>query len=290
MLNTNADKLPILAVGGAVWHPRKGDRVRVSTDGNVKWLPAVGSITYNAKIGDSCMGWVADHLEPGVSTRHKDDEHNSSYIMLSCIGNEAIVKSGDAKGEKGFVTGKHGGCHHVIIHFPEETLEKLSIDDNISVKATGQGMQLLDYPDIILRNMSPVLLSKMNIQEAGGKLKVGVAKMAPAAVMGSGLGSSESVMGDYDITMFDDAIVEEYGLKDLRFGDIVALLDADNRFGYSYRTGACSIGVVVHGDSMISGHGPGVVTLMTAKTPLIEPFIDADANLANYFLQEMSLY
>ena len=284
MLRTNADKLPILSVSGVVWHPKRGSTARISADGMATWLPSVGSITYNAKIGDSCMGWAADHLEPGVSTRHKDDDHNSSYIMLSCIGNEAIVKSGDAKGDKGFVTGKHGGCDHVIIYFPEETLEKLSIDDNIGVKATGQGFALLDYPEIILRNMSPTLLSKMNIQEAVGKLKVGVAKMAPAAIMGSGLGSSNSVTGDYDITVFDEAIAKEYGLHDLRFGDIVALLDADNRHGYSYRTGACTIGVVVHGDSFISGHGPGVATLMTAKTPLIEPFIDEKANLANFFL------
>jgi len=284
MLRTNADKLPVISVGGAVWHPKGGRYTRINVDGQALLLTAVGGIVYNAKIGDPCIGWAADHLEPGVSTRHKDDDHNVAYLMLSCIGNEATVKSGDAKGEKGFVTGKHGGCDHVIIHFPDETLEKLSIDDNIGVKATGQGLALLDYPDIILRNLSPALLDKMNIKEEGGKLKVGVAKIAPAAIMGSGLGVSNSTTGDYDITMFDEGIIEEYGLKDLRFGDIVALQDADNRFGYSYRTGACSIGVVVHSDCFGAGHGPGVATLITSKLPLIEPFIDDGANLANYFL------
>ncbi|MCL2572190.1 MAG: DUF4438 domain-containing protein [Defluviitaleaceae bacterium] len=283
-LRTNVDKLPIISVGGVVWHPRGGAKARISVDGQAFWVPSVAGVTYNAKIGDNCMGWAADHLEPGVSTRHKDNSHNESYLMLSCVGNEAIVKSGDAKGEKGFVTGKHGGCDHVIIYFPEETLEKLNIDDNIGVKATGQGFALLDYPDIILRNMSPTLLSKMNIKEENGKLKVGVAKMAPAAIMGSGLGSSSSVTGDYDITAFDEGMVKEYGLDQLRFGDIVALVDADNRHGYSYRSGAVSIGVIVHGDSAISGHGPGVCTLMSAKIPVIEPFIDDNANLANYFL------
>jgi len=283
-LRTNADKLPILSVGGVVWHPKGGQRIRINVDGQAMWVPAVGGITYNAKIGDCCIGWAADHLEPGVSTRHKDDAHNESYLMLSCVGNEATVKSGDAKGDKGFVVGKHGGCDHVMIHFSDETLEKLSIDDNIGVKACGQGFKLLDYPEIILRNLSPNLLSKLNIQEADGKLKVGVAKMAPAAIMGSGLGASSSTTGDYDITMFDEAIVEKYGLNELRFGDIVALIDADNRFGYSYRTGACSIGVIVHGECHGAGHGPGVCTLMTAKTPLIEPFIDENANLVNFAL------
>ena len=284
MLRTNADKLPVVSVGGAVWHPKGGATTRINVDGQALLLTGVGGIVYNAKIGDPCVGWAADHLEPGVSTRHKDDAHNASYLKLSCIGNEAVVKSGDAKGEKGFVTGKHGGCDHVIIHFPDETLEKLSIDDNIGVKATGQGLELLDYPDILLRNLSPALLEKMNIQEVGGKLKVGVAKIAPAAIMGSGLGMGNSTLGDYDITMFDDAAVDQYGLRDLRFGDIVALQDADNRYGYSYRTGACTIGVVVHSDCFGAGHGPGVTTLMTSKLPMIEPFIDAKANLADYFL------
>ncbi|MCL2404698.1 MAG: DUF4438 domain-containing protein [Defluviitaleaceae bacterium] len=284
MLKTNADKLPIMSVAGVVWHPKFGGRARINVDGQAYFLPATGGIVYNVKIGDPCLGWAADHLEPGVSTRHKDNDHNGSYQMLSCIGNEATVKSGDAKGEKGFVTGKHGGCDHVIIHFPQETLEKLSVDDNIGVKAIGQGMKLLDYPDILLRNMSPTLLEKMNIKEADGKLKVGVAKIAPAAIMGSGLGAGSSASGDYDITLFDEGIMKEYGLGDLRFGDIVAIQDADNRYGYSYRTGACSIGVIVHGECFGSGHGPGVATLITSKLPMIEPFIDDKANLANFFL------
>jgi len=284
-----------MSVAGVVWHPKFGARTRINVDGQAIFLPGTGGIVYNVKIGDPLYGWVADHLEPGVSTRHKDNDHNGSYLMLSCIGNEATVKSGDAKGEKGFVTGKHGGCDHVMIHFPAETLEKLNIDDNIGVKAIGQGLALLDYPDIILRNMSPALLEKMNIQEwedvnkndnsvVERKLKVGVAKIAPAAIMGSGLGVSNSTTGDYDITLFDEGIMDEYGLKDLRFGDIVAIQNADNRFGYSYRTGACSIGVIVHGNCAGSGHGPGVATLMTSKLPVIEPFIDAGANLADYFL------
>jgi len=284
MLRTNADKLPVISVSGVVWHPRSGGRVRINVDGQAIFLTSTGGIVYNAKIGDPCVGWAADHLEPGVSTRHKDNDHNASYQMLSCIGNEATVKSGDAKGEKGFVTGKHGGADHIMIYFPQETLEKLNIDDNIGVKAVGQGMKLLDYPDIILRNMSPALLDKMNIQEVDGKLKVGVAKIAPAAIMGSGLGASSSASGDYDITLFDEGIADECGLKELRFGDIVAIQNADNRFGYSYRTGACSIGVVVHGECHGSGHGPGVATLITSKLPMIEPFIDAKANLADYFL------
>ena len=199
------------------------------------------------------------------------------------MGNEAKIRSGDAKGETGVVTGKHGGCEHLILHFAAETLEKLNIDDTISVKATGQGLELLDYPEIKTRNVSPALLEKMNIQEDGGRLKIGVAKIVPAKIMGSGLGHTSTARGDYDITMFDDETVEKYNLSNLRFGDIVAITDADTRFGRSYKKGACTIGVIVHGNSFIAGHGPGVTTLLTSKEPFIEPFLDENANLSEWF-------
>ena len=38
-------------------------------------------------------------------------------------------------------------------------------------------------------------------------------------------------------------------------------------------------------DCILSGHGPGVTTLMTCKTPLIEAVIDPNANLADYFVK-----
>jgi len=284
MIKTNSDKLPIVSVSGVVWHPKGGAAGRVTVDGDVLWITGTGGITYNAKIGDPCIGWAADHLEPGVSTRNKDDEHNHMYAILSCIGNEATVRSGDAKGAKGIITGKHGGVEHVMIHFDQETLEKLDTDDKITVKATGQGMVFSDYSDIKLRNLSPALLEKMNIEEVSGKIKVGVTKIVPADIMGSGLGQVCTARGDYDITMFCDEIIEKYSLNDLRFGDIIAIQNADTRYGRSYRTGACTIGVIIHGNSFTAGHGPGVTGLITSHKPVIEPFADKNANLANYFL------
>lgn len=284
MIKTNQSKLPIIAVSGEIWHPKGGAAGKVTADGDVVWLAGTGGITYNAQIGDTCLGWVADHLEPGVTTRHKNDEHNQAYNILSCIGNDAFITSGDAKGAKGLVTGKHGGSEHLLIYFPPEVLEILNIGDIITVRATGQGMQLSDYPDVKLRNISPTLLSKLNIVEDNGKIKIGVSKIVPASIMGSGLGATGTARGDYDITLFCDKIVEEYDLSGLRFGDIVAIQDADTRYGRSFKTGACTIGVVVHGDCVIAGHGPGVTTLITSHLPIIEPFIDTDANLASFFL------
>ncbi|MCL2198885.1 MAG: DUF4438 domain-containing protein [Defluviitaleaceae bacterium] len=283
-MRTNKEKLPIVSVQGTVWHPKGGAAGKITADGGVVWLAGTGGITYNAKIGDICMGWVADHLEPGVTARNKEDDCNQAFTVLSCIGNEATIRSGDAKGEKGIVTGKHGGSEHLLIHFAEETLEKLSIGDTISIKTCGQGMEFLDHTEIKMRSVSPVLLEKMNISEENGKLKIGVAKIVPSAIMGSGIGHQSSARGDYDICVADNGNIEKYNLADLRFGDIVAVTDADTRYGRVYRQGAVTIGVVVHGDSFIAGHGPGVTTLFTCDRPLIEPVIDAKANLADMFL------
>ncbi|MCL1845240.1 MAG: DUF4438 domain-containing protein [Defluviitaleaceae bacterium] len=314
-MRTNAGKLPIVSVSGTVWHPKGGAAAKISLNGEAVWLTGTGGITYNAKIGDLCADFVADHLEPGVTARNKEDDFNQAFTVLSCIGNEARIRSGDAKDERGFVTGKHGGCEHLIIYFSPETLEKLNIGDTISIKATGQGLELLDYPQIKMRSVSPALLEKMNFfgtgdtcvgathslevgngagngagnnagndVSGGKKLRIGVSKIVPAKIMGSGIGHMSTVRGDYDITMADAETVEKYGLNDLRFGDIVAITDADTRFGRVYKQGACTIGVVVHGGSVIAGHGPGVTTLMTAAEPIIAPFLDANANLAEYFL------
>ncbi len=86
--------------------------------------------------------------------------------------------------------------------------------------------------------------------------------------------------GDYHINLFDPAMVERYGLDELRFGDFVAILDADSSYGRHYYSGAISIGIIVHGDSYIAGHGPGVTGLLTSRLGQIEPVIDASANIA----------
>jgi len=40
-----------------------------------------------------------------------------------------------------------------------------------------------------------------------------------------------------------------------------------------------TIGIVVHSDCIISGHGPGVATLLSCRTPLLKPMWSADANI-----------
>jgi len=200
---------------------------------------------------------------------------------MSCVGNEAYVISGEAKGERGRVTGKHGGVEHVMIDFTPDVMRKMAIGDKIQVWSCGLGMKLLDAPEIGVFNADPDFLDAWDLEIKDGFVRARVAKIVPAAVMGSGLGRSTVVRGDYDIQTFDDAVAEQYGLRDLRLGDIVAIVNADHSFGRIYRTGAISVGVVVHGRSFVAGHGPGVTSLLTSSEGKIEPVVDPNANLAN---------
>lgn len=285
MLRTNADRLAMLSVIGQVSSPLSGPNpYRITGNGEPVIMPGVGGITYNIQVGDPACGWEVDHVEPGVSTLNPDVTQNNAYNLLSQIGNEARVVSGEAKGAKGTVIGKHGGIEHVMIDFPSATLEKLVIGDKIQVKAFGTRLQLLDYPDVTVMNLDPGLLKKMQIKEdrAAGTVTVPVTHRVPAAIMGSGLGKMHAQQGDYDIQMFDEGIVQEYGLNSLRFGDLVAIEDADNTYGRLYRTGAVTVGVIVHSACVIAGHGPGVATLMTSAKGKILPRITKTANIAQY--------
>ena len=178
MLRTNGDQLVMLSVMGMITPPMQRSPYRIDRDGVPFVLPGTGGIAYNVKIGDNAFGWVGDHIEPGVSSAAVIDDRsapkNQAYNVLSCIGNEAVVVSGDAKGAKGVVTGTHGGIEHVLIDFADEDLEKMCIEDKILVRAYGQGLQLLDYPGITVRNLDPQLLSELGIKEKDGQLLVPV--------------------------------------------------------------------------------------------------------------------
>jgi hypothetical protein len=287
MIKTNVDKLIKISVMGEISSPIVSKSVyRISANGTPVILPGVGGITYNLRVGDFASGWEADHVEPGVSVENRENDSrfgnaaNVAFNVLSCIGNRAIVVSGDAKGSVGVVTGKHGGIEHVLVDFQLDILEKLIPGDKILVKALGVGLKLTDYPDIRIMNMDPEFLRALNIQKIGEKLQVPVTHIIPAAIMGSGLGKNHVYSGDYDLQMFDSKSIMEYGLEDLKIGDLVAILDADHSFGRIYRQGAISVGIVVHTNCITAGHGPGITSLMTSSIGGINPEIDKAANIA----------
>ncbi len=288
MLRTNVDKLVKISVVGEVASPVYGRGVyNISAEGTPIVLPGVGGITYNIRVGDPACGWEADHVEPGVSLENKENDPrygqgaNAALNVLSCVGNEAVIVAGDAKGAKGTVTGKHGGIEHVLVDFPSETLEKLMLGDKVLVKAFGVGLKLLDFPEIKVMNMDPRFLEALDPKPKKDRLEIPVTHVIPAAIMGSGLGANQTYSGDYDIQLFDDSSRKEYELDDLRLGDLVAILDADHSYGRIYRKGAVSVGIVVHTNCVTSGHGPGVTTLFTSSKGKIVPKINAKANIAS---------
>ncbi len=283
-LRTNREELVVTVVAGVVAPALINSGIYdVSAEGDPFVLPSVGGINPNVRIGDGAFAFLADHIEPAVSMRNNDDRLNIALNAMSCIGNRVRVLSGDAKGALGRVTGTHGGVEHVIADFEPESMEKMAIGDAVQVRSCGLGLRLLDAPEVRAFNADPGFLDAWGIEVRKGRVHARVAKIVPATVMGSGLGRSTVVRGDYDIQCFDDEMVERYGLRDLRLGDLVAIVDADNSFGRIYRQGSITIGAVVHGRSFVAGHGPGVTTLLTSRSGAIEVAVDADANLATIF-------
>lgn len=289
MLKTNQDQLICQSVLGEITSPLGSvNPYRIDPEGRSDIYPGVGGITYNLRIGDRARGWFADHVEPGVSISNFTQFQgqpgpNRALNQFSCAGNVAKVISGEAKGKTGRVTGKHGGIEHVLVDFEPEILEQLNIGDKIQIKACGCGLQLTEVP-VKVMNLDPALLAALPLVIGKDRrLEVPVTHTIPARVMGSGIGHNHSASGDYDIQLFDEQTVEEYGLDDLKLGDFVAILDADATFGRIYKTGGVVIGIVVHSDCVLAGHGPGVMVTMTSRDGLIVPLIDPAANLKNYF-------
>ena len=283
-LTDNRERLVIQSVMGRIHHPTIGRSgvFKLCHDGVSRVLPSVGGITYNVRLGDCVFDKVCDHVEPGVSISNPNDKENDALVMLACIGNEAKVVSGEAKGAKGFVTGFHGGIEHTLLWFSNEDMEKMLPDDRILIKAYGLGLALDDFPEIHFTGIDPSLLDKMSLSVVNDRLVVPVAGIIPAHLMGAGQGMGSGYTGDYDLMTADWDEIKRCGLDRLRYGDIVLLENCDNTYGRGFLTGAVSIGVVVHSDCTVMGHGPGISTLMTCKKPLITGILDKNANLANY--------
>jgi hypothetical protein len=288
----NRDQLVLMAVQGFIAPPGFRDSpYRIDPKGQIHVVPGTGSITYNFRSGDSAVDIAGDHVEPAVTLYNlgqsgdRSSRESRGLNTLACIGNRVRVLTGEAKGAEGRVIGKHGGAEHVMVDFADDAVfDKLAIGDKMRVYAFGLGLKPEGLEGVKAFNLSPHLLDAlttagMGVTE-GGALRIGVTHVLPAKIMGSGLGQSQVYRGDYDIQLFDEAVAKEHKLETLRFGDIVAITNADHQFGRIYRTGAVTIGVVVHSQSHIAGHGPGFTTLFTSPEGKIEAVIDPDANLA----------
>lgn len=281
-IKTNRERLVMQSFQGKIAHP-KFLGYRVTMAGEPLVIPGTGGITYNVHVGDAAFGWAGDHVEPGVTIKNEVADQNAALGVFSCVGNEAKVVSGDAKGDIGYVLGTHGGVEHLILQFSEETMEKMNLDDKILVKGFGQGLEVEGFEDVHLMSLDPLLFEKMGIEAKEGKLIFPVVAEIPQHLMGSGIGSPYAQKGDYDLMTSDKEEISALGLDKLRFGDFVLLKDSDNTYGKGgYQKGAVSIGVVIHSDCIKAGHGPGITIIASCKTPRIEGKITVQANLKNY--------
>lgn len=281
-MNINQDKLVKIALNAKVDHPRVSG-FYVGYDGKGRMPIGTGGVVYSHAIGDSCMNIAGDHIEPGVSMANAGPKENHALETFSCVGNEVKILNGEQKGKTGYVSGTHGGVDHTMACFPPDVIENMDGTETFLIKAYGQGLKLLDHPDVHMMNLDPDLLAAMPVREENGALSWPVVTIVPAHLMGSGLGSQTMMEGDYDIMTQDEAANKQYGIDKLRFGDFVAIQDHDCTYGPHYLRGAMSIGVIVHSDSFTSGHGPGVcVVATTKKEGQIVPRVEADANLKMY--------
>jgi hypothetical protein len=287
-LRTNSDELVMQAVMGQIAHPvGRSNPYRIGQDGVARVLPGTGGIVINRRIGDRCVGLAADHVEPGVALHNNGHEiigarngPNLALLTSACVGNHARVATGPAAGATGLVTGKHGGVDHVLVDFDSKTLRRLNIGDKVQIYSCGLGLSLADFPKITVMNCGPGLLRRWAPRQVRGVLDVRVTHILPAAIIGSGLGKNNAWRGDFDIQLFDEPARRQYHLDTLRFGDMVAVLDSDTRYGAAWRSGRTTIGVVVHSDSTVSGHGPGVTALLTGPAECLRPIRDGAANIA----------
>lgn len=284
-IRTNEEHLVRIAVQGRIANAAQFSDFEVAHDGRPFSLPSTGGIVYNVKTGDAAFGWAGDHIEPGVSAildeEKRSSRANMGFNFLACVGNKARVVSGGAKGRAGIVTGHHGGVEHVTIDFDDATLSKLNMDDKILIEGYGQGLRLLDFPSVKIFNLDPAVFHKILIHvRTGAKLEIGVTTIVPAELMGSGMGHNNMGTGDCDIMTHDTGTVRRLKLDQICLGDLVAILDHDHSYGRTFRKGAVTIGIVVHSNSTLAGHGPGVSTLLTSSNGVIQPVLNKEANLA----------
>jgi Domain of unknown function (DUF4438) len=282
-IKLNAERPVTQVLAGEVWPPL-ADRhaYRVGPDGQPFVLPGMGGVTLGVHCGDPATGYASDHLEPGLSIRHRDPAANLALQFLTCVGNTVRVGSGPAEGATGHVIGQHA---YVLADFPEPLLASITTGDAVTVTARGQGLGLADHRDIVVKNCSPELLDAMpGGTRPDGRLEVHVAARVPAEAIGAGAGmvseyANTDLMGAY-AGLGDDLSL---GLESLRVGDIVALADSDHRYGRGYRPGYVTIGVISTGQCLLFGHGPGPSSLLSGPEEAFALVDDPDANLSRWF-------
>ena len=192
---------------------------------------------------------------------------------MRCVSSPGLLLAGAV----GHVIGQHA---YVLVDFAAPVAEQVTTGDTVTVTAVGQGLALPGHPAIVVKkNADPGRRPRCPADPGwDGRAEVHVAARVPAEAVGAGGTVSEyantDLMGAYAGLGEDLSL----GLEGLRIGDIVAVADADHRFGRGYRPGYLTIGVISTGQCMLLGAQAGPRS--PTSGPRSAPVDDPDANLA----------
>lgn len=268
---TNADRLVRTRLK-AVVQPASANQI-VRPDGAFAILPGQGGVVTGIGLGDVAGKWAGDHVEPGASLGHADPQANHAIRFLSCVGNSVEVLDGAAAGARGLVFGKHGA---VLAIFAPEALARIAPGDGVAIDARGIGLADDEFPDVTCHSCSPALFTALALK-TGARLRIAVAAILPSVAAAAGIGMP-AAMFNMDLHTSSPPVAET--AKGLRFGDIVAVMDQDHRFGRQYRKGWAMVGIVSHGTATAGGHGLGLMTLLTAPAERFDFQVSDTAQLA----------
>ena len=242
-------------------------------DGVLTVLPGQGGVVTGIALGDPAGKWVGDHVEPGASLGHPDPAVNQAVRRLACVGNPVVVLDGAAAGARGIVFGKHGA---VLAMFAPDVLRRIAPGDWVGIDAQGIGLADDAFPDLTCHSCSPALFTAL-VKKAGDRLHIDVAAVLPSIAASAGIGMP-AAMFNMDMNTSIAPMAEM--TKGLRFGDIVAVMDQDHRFGRQHRKGWAMVGIVSHGAAVGGGHGLGLMTLLTAPMERLTFEISDQAQLS----------
>ncbi len=259
---------------GVVEHPTSGSSpYAIGRDGAPYVPTGDGGVVLGVELGEGAWARDADHVAPGACLVHPDPAARLALAGFSCIGDEAVVRSGAAAGERGIVVGKRGEAGRVVVRFAEDVLAALGPGDQVSVRAEGQGQAPLGPVHVL--NLRSGLLERL-VRTGGAKLRVPLRCEIPSALMGNGIGRP-AVQWCLDLQLQPET-AQRHGAERLALGDLVAVQDVDARWNIGFRRGFTTVGVVVHGGSPLPGHGPGIVAVLSGPSDRFELDVDATAH------------
>ena len=159
----------------------------------------------------------------------------------------------------------------MIVGFGQADLARMRPSDQVAVRAFGQGMRPEGLrPDVMVMNLDPDVLALLPVavpDRHDAAVTVGVRMTVPSKLAGNGIGRPAAGW-DLDLQLPPPG---PDGAGDLLLGDLVAVTDLDARWNMGYRRDWVTVGVVVHGDSPLPGHGPGITPVLTGPAGALRP-------------------